>query len=448
VIFVAVVATGLCPSAVTANEGVPVEDPLRMPRVVGEELEGPRLPMRRVLYLNFDGVDLQWCGPDEDDPHGNCSTVFQGAVLPYRGGAAERAAVVQTVAADLADFDVVLTTERPPEEIDYDMEMIGQWSPGGVSGFLGIAPKIDCFDGDGGDVSFTLDPMSLTPADTAKVVLQELAHTWGLEHVDSTGDLLFPSVGNAPDPRFEDMCSPITYEPDNCPRQHALHCEDGHQNSYLEMLDLFGPRQPDDVAPTLTIVSPSDGAHVPNDFSLVIELHDDTSPQVFATSIEFVDGFTSDAEFAGPGVFPVALTAVADGEWTVRVTAMDPAGNESTQEIALTVGKGEAPTVDETDTGMPSDESTGDVGESSSGGDEESTGAGPPSSGDDGCGCRAPARGGPFALLFVALACARRRRACARGAAAVSSPLPCDSASAVTRWASSPEPQIRASSIS
>jgi len=413
-----VVGTAVVCMGGTAGANRRVEDPNRMPRTVGADLEGPRAPMRRVLYLNFDGVDLQWCGPDEDDPHGNCSTIFQGVVLPYQGDAAARAAVVQTVTADLADFDVVVTTERPADDIDYDMEMIGQWSPGGSFGFLGIAPKIDCFDGDGGDVSFTLDPPTLQPPDTAKVVLQELAHTWGLEHVDSTGDLLFPNVGNAPDPKFEDQCSPITYEPPQCPRQHAPNCPEGEQNSWQEMLTLFGPRQPDEVAPTLSIVSPSDGAHVPNDFHLVLELHDDIAPQVFATSIEFVEGFTSDVDLAGPGVFPIALTDVADGVWTVRVTTADPSGNESAQEITITVGQGEPPAVDDSGEAGTSDGADTTGTDDGIADDDGSTGTGtgePATEGDDGCGCRQP---GPSRLSAIALVLAiatyrRRRRASA-----------------------------------
>ncbi|MFO0635202.1 MAG: hypothetical protein U0168_20335, partial [Nannocystaceae bacterium] len=273
-------------------------------------------------------------------------------------------------------------------DIDYDMEAIGQWSPP-AGGFLGIAPKIDCFDGDGGDLSFTLDPPDMLPSDTAKVVLQELAHTWGLEHVDSTGDLLFPTVGNAPDPHFEDQCSPIVYAPDLCPRQHAEFCADGEQNSYQEMLALFGPRQPDEIAPVVTIVSPSDGAHVPNDFSLVLELHDDIAPQVFATTIAFVDGFDSSVELAGPGVFPVALNQVPDGVWTVEVFARDIAGNESSTSITITVGAGEPPTADESGSGGTTDPSTtsGLAEGSSSSGGGSSDGGGGKLDDDGGCAC-------------------------------------------------------------
>lgn len=403
-----VVALAIVPTASAAER--PVEPAGYVPRASG--VEGRPTPMRRVLYLNFDGGDIEWCGEGEDDPHGNCSTIFQGAVAPYSGDATARIAVVQTVVQDLQDFDVVVTTERPAEDIDYDMEMIGQWSPLAGGGFLGIAPKIDCFDGDGGDLSFTLDPADLSPPDTAKVVLQELAHTWGLEHVDSTGDLLFPTVGNAPDPKFEDQCSPIVYSPTQCPDQHALFCETpGDQNSHAEMLMLFGPRQPDTVAPTLTILSPADGAQLLGDFHLVIELHDDVAPQQFATTVEFVGGFSSDVDLAGPGVFPIALTDVPDGAWTVRVTASDPEGNASMQEIAVQVGEPAAPDTSGSDTSNDTSTSAGDH-DHDHGADDETT-SGAQQSDDGGCNCAA---GAPVSAMWPWLSIAllaplRRRRA-------------------------------------
>ncbi len=407
-----VVVLAIAPAALAHADARPVEPPGYVPRVADGETRGrPSGPTRRVLYLNFDGGEIDWCGPGEDDPRMNCSTIFQGAVAPYRGDATARAAVVQTVTHDLEDFDVVVTTERPPDDVDYDMEMIGEWSPMLGGGFLGIAPKIDCFDGDGGDLSFTLDPLDLAPADTAKVVLQELAHTWGLEHVDATGDLLFPTVGNAPDPKFEDMCSPIVYEPQLCPEQHAMFCDAPMQNSHAEMLMLFGERQPDTTAPTLEVLSPDAGAQLPNDFHLVLELHDDVAPQQFTTTIEFVGGFASEVQLAGPGVFPITLSDVPDGLWTLRVSAADPAGNTSVDERMVQVGPPPSPDESGGESTGAAESSTSDAPDHDHDHDDES------SSGvaldDDGgsCNCDAAAPVSTmWPLLFVGTMRPRRRR--------------------------------------
>jgi hypothetical protein len=97
---------------------------------------------------------------------------------------------------------------------------------------------------------------------------QEAAHVWGLEHVDSQNDLLFPTTGGAGDPSFEDACHQIVVldggiQPTEaaCAEMHELNCPDvpDHQNSYQDMMMVFGPRTPDMSPPTLEIVAPTEG---------------------------------------------------------------------------------------------------------------------------------------------------------------------------------------------
>jgi hypothetical protein len=386
---------------------MPITDPTFDPPVVDAGSGPVRAPAQKTLFLNFDGALLDWCGEGIDDPHDNCSTIYQGVILPYSGDASARAAVVQAVRNDLRDFDVVVTSVRPPDEVDYDMEMIGDWLPSPGGGFAGIAPKIDCRDTDGGDVSFTLD-ISEYPQDIAKVILQEVAHTWGLEHVDAPGDLLYPTTGGAGNPVFTDQCSRIValgggglLEFDaRCPEQHADHCGDPHfQNAYQDILTLFGPAVPDTTPPQLVVLSPADGEHVPNDFHLVLEIGDDVTPQIFPTTIEITGLSTSDVQLAGPGVFPMAVNDLADGVWPIRISVSDAAGNVTEAEITVEVGAGEAP--GETGTGGD----TGSVdGTGSSGTDD-----GAASGGEQGCGCGSMPRRGGWMLVMLAFGLQRRR---------------------------------------
>ena len=409
----------LLAASVRADEPTPITDPDFDPPVTAAT-HPVRAPQRKVLYINFDGGVLDYCGPGIDDPVDNCSTIFQGAVMPYSGDATNRAAVVQALRQDLADFDVVVTTERPRDDVAYDMEMVGDWYPLVNVGFAGIAPKIDCFDADGGDVSFTLDMQH--PQVTAKVILQELAHTWGLEHVDSPSDLLYPITLGAVDPAFEARCSPIVRlggglvpTEARCPEQHAMHCETpDHQSSHADILALFGPAVSDTEPPTVAILSPDDGASPPGAFHLVIEITDTLAPQTYATTIEIGDLYATELQLTGPGVFPIGIDALPDDTYPLRVTAHDEAGNAAIAEIAIVVGEPAAG--DDTDaesSGAPPPDP--DSGETTQQPATDGDTTGNIDGSDEGCGCRTDARRDAPALLVIAIAAgSRRRRAAAR----------------------------------
>ncbi|HEY8380127.1 MAG TPA: hypothetical protein VIK91_26735, partial [Nannocystis sp.] len=136
---------------------IPITSPYHQPLHLNTDLEQP--PVRAgewVVFTNFDGGKMNWCGWGNNSPQNNCSMIFQGTVLPFSGDAARRAAVVQIIRNDFKPFNILVTDIRP-QSGDYDMEMIGDWNPPPQGGFAGIAPSLDCFNGNGGEVSFTLD---------------------------------------------------------------------------------------------------------------------------------------------------------------------------------------------------------------------------------------------------------------------------------------------------
>src|SRR5690606_27495465 len=193
----------------------------------------------KILYVNFDGQQLTPCS--SNSPQQNCSSIFSGTVLPFSGDAGKRAAIIQVVRSRVADFGITITDTRP-QSGDYDMELVGNWENANPS-FAGVAPSIDCWDQRGGEISFTLEK-SGTSDGIAEIILQEVAHTWGLEHVNSKADLLYPTTEGT-NKTFRDECLKIVSDtnlnPSNgyCNSMHTNFCQSGWQNSYRELLALF-----------------------------------------------------------------------------------------------------------------------------------------------------------------------------------------------------------------
>uniref|UniRef100_UPI003298AC4F hypothetical protein n=1 Tax=Salmonella enterica TaxID=28901 RepID=UPI003298AC4F len=72
---------------------------------------------------------------------------------------------------------------------------------------------------------------------------------------------LHPFVAQA-GPYFQDQCNKIVADTDlveiggACNSVHELFCDAGYQNSYRELLHLFGPAVPDTSPPTVDVTSP------------------------------------------------------------------------------------------------------------------------------------------------------------------------------------------------
>jgi MYXO-CTERM domain-containing protein len=440
----ALALTALVPFAASAGEPddlaapIPITSPYHEPLIF--QGNGPKpLPAEAwTVFTNFDGANMNSCGWGDNSPQDNCSTIFDGTVLPFSGNAAQRAAVVQVIRADLGQFNINVVDKRPVSG-DYDMEMIGDWNPAPQGGFAGVAPSLDCWNDNGGEVSFTLDYTG-TATGIAKAVLQEIAHTWGLEHVDSKSDLLYPTTQSIPDPSFQDVCNPIVRLDDKgntvpedwvCAQQHSQFCGLNQQNSYRELLQIFGPGVPDLTAPTLEITSPADGSTVDPSFELAMHVEDNQSPQLLVVNIavEGPDSFTADpTSWASPSDLTFPIAGVKPGEYTITATVVDEYDNEALDVVTFTVkgappdptttgttttegGTTESPTTGEpATTGEP--ETTADPGDDTGVPDPTSGPATGGGSDDDdaGCNCRTDAvPGAPGLLLLLGLFGARRR---------------------------------------
>jgi hypothetical protein len=316
--------------------------PLHTPAIPTAELRAD-LPPRaagtpETLYINFDGGVLQsGCG---NDPRYDCSTLaalFDGYVGPYDGNETQRISILQATRKDLKDFGVRVVVDRPPADVPYTMVIYGDLGP---QDFAGIAPYIDCEDRRGGDTSFTQGFGSSNTGST--VILQEAAHTWGLEHVDSELDILNPFKSPGINQSFLKDCFKIVSGTDLAPTQgscnqvHTRFCETGYQSSWQEMHLLFGPAVPDTTNPTLEITSPADeGTFVlPVTIPLLGVVEDDLHPQFY--TVEVYDGeqlIYSDARIG----LDLLLANPPEGDYDLRVVIADEAGNAAEDRVRFTI---------------------------------------------------------------------------------------------------------------
>jgi MYXO-CTERM domain-containing protein len=400
------------------SRGDPRPVPADAPRAVADvhtQHVGPA-----VVFVNFDGAQLSsgW-----DDSTNDVTQISEcaGSFAAY-GEGPKRDAVMQAVVNDWAAYGVTVTDDRPGAG-DYTMNMTGPSNPFG-GGVLGIAP-LDCDDEQTpNNITFAFHSVDdgFDASTTATTIGQEVAHSFGLEHVDDPNDIMNPFNAGG-DPSFRDECLAIV-QGGSCPNQHVAQCGDGYlQNSHQELLALFGPNTPDTQQPTVAITFPLDGQELDagTEFFLMVDAADD----VGVASVTLVqDG----AEVGDDGSSPFGwqMAGLASGVYEFYAVAVDAAGNE-THSDTVTIGIGEAPPPPHEDDSGDDGTDDGDAdsnGDDEDGTDEDDDGADegapvgdtalPPGFGLDGgaegCACTSTsARGGPLAMILALVALARRR---------------------------------------
>lgn len=384
------------------------------------------------VFVNFDGAQLSngW-----DDSTNNVTQIGElaGSFAAY-GAGDKREATMQAVRADWAPFNVLITDSRPASG-DYTMNMTGPTNPFG-GGVLGIAP-LDCDDSQThNNITYAFHSASdqFSASTQATTIGQEVAHSYGLEHVDEPGDIMNPYNAGG-DPSFTDVCITIV-QGVACGSQHAAECGNaGLQNSYAELMTLFGPSNPDTASPTVAITYPADGDTFPtdSDFTITVEANDDQA-------IEQVTLFSNDNEQGSDPSSPYGwdVSNIPAGTYELYVVATDTAGNETTSAtVTITVGddlpppSGDGGGADGGADGGAADDGAADGGAADGGADGGAAdGGAEPTTGDEGslppgyglddglddssCACTTGSKsaGSMFGVLVLAfLGLHRRRRA-------------------------------------
>lgn len=436
-------------------------------------------PTPGILVLAMDGVTLKPFCPGTQLANGalNCSPLVKKETnFPSVGSDAKKGAIYQAMANYYADFDLVMSTQRPPDWLPYTLSVIGGTSTnaGFENGVCGIA-NVACDGAKRNHVSLSFSDSC--PGDAALTAGQETAHNWGLEHTDVATDIMYPYVAGAG--QFRNECMDISHATGSgvtqCTFVHKLYCPDGQgeqQNSYGELMGVFGPKKVDTTDPTIVSISPEDGGVFSTTDTVKVSALISDDSNFLGVKWTWVEGLpnayketgytrcTNDVCTDGWGAWKplddvwdfINLKNPPAGHYVFKLEIMDAYANKATKTIAFdVVGEGDDTTAGEESSGDP-DTTAGpdDTGETPTSGAEASAGDsdtptsgadsedGPgdstdddsassptvatagsasggltadPGAGEDGCDCRTPTPP-PAALgLLGLLALVRRRRA-------------------------------------
>jgi len=326
------------------------------------------------IFVNMDGANLICNGGDSSTANSSiiaCQYGFSGNYPSYGGTEAQRQTVMDAVKADWAPFNMVVTSTRPASG-PYTMCMTGPANHPFGNGVLGIAP-LDCNDNNPNNVVFAFHSASqlggyLGANTQATTISQEVAHAYGLEHVGSSSDIMNPT-NQGGNPSFTNNCIQIVGgQGIVCNAQHLQHCNGGYQNSYQELMGMFGANDPDDIPPTVSVTYPSNGDVFAPGANFVITCEANDNQAVGSVELWINGDKMGATKVAAPYAWDV--TDIPEGSYDIYCIATDDWDNTAMSSVvAISVEDG----------GMPG----GDSGDGDPTGDDDS-GDGDPTGGDSG----------------------------------------------------------------
>ena len=379
------------------------------------------------VYVNMDGVNLTCNGGDSSTANSSiiaCQYGFSGPYPAYGGTMAQRQTVIDAVKADWAPFNVVVTPTRP-DQGPYTMCMTGPGNHPFGNGVLGIAP-LDCNNNVPNNIVFAFHSASqlggqLGANTQATTISQEVAHAYGLEHINSSADIMNP-YSQGGNPSFTNTCVGIDPGMNGilCGSQHAQYCNTTTQNSYQELLGMFGANDPDNQPPNVVVSYPSNGDVFAPGSNFVIECQASDNQNVATVELWIDSDKMGVTKVAAPYQWEVngipagnyEIYCIAADDWDN--TAMSPIVSIAVEDGGMPGDTGADPTTSG-DTGADTGDTTttggGSGGDSGgdTGGDPSGSGGLPPGFGldetDNGCACSSEgsAPGQPAWMLLMLL---------------------------------------------
>ncbi|MCB9565696.1 MAG: Ig-like domain-containing protein [Myxococcales bacterium] len=344
---------------------------------LSDEPPPPDAAASGTLFINFDGASLKAGNDNAPSNTTQMPSQYVNFNYPAYGQGAKRDATLQAVTIDWAPFNVLVTDVRPASG-PYHMCMTGPGKGGGLpNGVLGIAP-LDCNDGQKSNIVYAFHSVNdQFPASTqATTISQELAHAFGLEHVNQPNDIMNPYNAGG-DPAFLDQCIGIDGGGNGivCGQQHAQYCGNGsNQNSYQELVGFFGASAPDTGPPTVAITYPNPGDQFAPGASFEVTV--DASDDKGVTKVNlYTNGASSGTDSSPPYSWSVAM--IPAGEYDFQAVAFDAANNQTMSAVVhVSVQAMGGSTSTSTSTTGSSDSASASASDSASGTSDSGSGTG------------------------------------------------------------------------
>lgn len=315
---------------VTARQWVPEQANEQALAATTRQAASP-LAQSRTIYLNRNGAALQPAA--SNDARLNRSTIVaKNVTVPaWKASDAMWNDTVQCMRDIFAPFAVKLVTEDPGNVPHLEAIFGGSSSLIGLDpNYGGISPfTSSCSTIENSIVFAFTDNLPSNARTVCEVMAQEIAHSYGLDHVLLASDPMtyLPYKGNR---WFQDQTAA-------CGEKTARPCGIGNtacranQNSVGLLRERLGIADPEN--PTGSLMTPAEGDLVGSDFDIRVDANDN----VAVTSVEF---FVDDVSVGSAAAAPYAWTAenIPAGTHTVTAVVTDQARNTTrTSTVTITV---------------------------------------------------------------------------------------------------------------
>jgi MYXO-CTERM domain-containing protein len=307
-----------------------------------------------IIFLNFAGQKLTRAQAGQDDPDTGASWILTTSSVQYKAFDASpyagqfnatqaQTAIVNYFKQFYAPFNVQVVTTRP-SGVRYTMCMIGDNAStvlgSGAGSAAGVAP-LDCGNQDESEITYAF-AAGLSPNQTglslseclkaiAVTAAQETAHSYGLNHTNSTSDIMYPQLDPAQSAFQDATLQLINNSGGTCNNATT-------QNSKQLLLANIGASNgsmPTGPLPMVSFVAPTNNQTVPMDFTIIVSASESMG------TIDHVDissGSQTLFTWKTPP-FRDDVQAPGAGTYDITATAFDSAGNFQASTVTFTASQ-------------------------------------------------------------------------------------------------------------